>query len=123
MSTFSTRNQESMQFNLADIHFIVITFTLLVLVKLFPKANRRFLFLGMSLFMIALFFGTRIYFNATYQLTSLVDWNQSLRKVTIYRLDAIYYGFVLYYLYSRNCIAEKMNSILFVFLHKKSPHQ
>ncbi len=94
--------------------YIIGPFTLLVLVKLFPKANRRFLFLGMSLFMIALFFGTRIYFNATYKLTSLVDWNQSLRKVTIYRLDAIYYGFVLYYLYSRNCIAEKMNSILFV---------
>lgn len=94
--------------------YIIGPFTLLFLVKLFPKANRRYLFLGTSLFMIALFFGTRIYFNATYELTSIVDWNQSLRKVTIYRLDAIYYGFVLYYLYSRNCIAEKMNSILFV---------
>ena len=93
--------------------YIVGPFALLVLVKIFPKVDRGYLFLGMSLFMIALFFGTRVYFNATHELTSMIDWNESLRKVTIYRLDAIYYGFILFYLYSSNRIAEKMNSILF----------
>lgn len=94
--------------------YIIGPFTLLFLVSIFPNANRRYLFLGMSLFMIALFFGTRMHFNATHTLTSIVDWNQSVRKVTIYRLDAIYYGFILYYLYSGNLIVEKWNSVLFV---------
>ncbi|MFN7045452.1 MAG: acyltransferase family protein [Flavobacterium sp.] len=94
--------------------YIIGPFTLLFLVKIFPRVNRRHLFLGMSLFMIALFFGTRFFFNATHELTSLTDWNQSLRKVTIYRLDAIYYGFVLFYLYSRNHIAAEWNLKFFL---------
>ena len=94
--------------------YIIGPFTLLFLIRIFPKCNRRYLFLGMSLFMIVLFFGTRIYFNQTHKLTSIIDWNQSLRKVTIFRLDAIYYGFVLFYLYSRNHIAAKWNFNLFL---------
>lgn len=94
--------------------YIIGPFTLLFLVKIFPQVNRGYLFLGMSLFMIALFFGARIYFNTTHELTSITDWNQSLRKVTIYRLDAIYYGFVLYYLYYKKYITEKLNSSFFV---------
>ena len=94
--------------------YIIGPCTLLLLVKIFPGTNRKRLFLGMSLFMIMLFFGVRLYFNFTYELTSLHQWNESFRKVTIYRLDAIYYGFVLYYLYSNNFIASKWNLYLFL---------
>lgn len=93
--------------------YIIGPCTLLLLVKIFPGANRKHLFLGMSLFMIMLFFGVRLYFNFTHELTSLNQWNESLRKVTIYRLDAIYYGFVLFYLFSNNFIASKWNLNLF----------
>lgn len=63
--------------------------------------------------MIFVFFGTRLYFNYTHQLKSIFDWNESLRKVSIYRLDAIYYGFILYYLYAKNYIKKSWNRVLF----------
>jgi peptidoglycan/LPS O-acetylase OafA/YrhL len=64
--------------------------------------------------MIFVFFCTRLYFNYTHDLQSITDWNQSLRKVTIYRLDAIYYGFILYYLYSQKKIDKKWNKPLLI---------
>ena len=93
--------------------YIIGPFSLLLLVKLFPKVKRRYFFLVVSLFMIVLFLGVRLYFNSIHELTSIVDWNESLRKVTIYRLDAIYYGFVLFYFYSRNHISGKWSLIFF----------
>jgi peptidoglycan/LPS O-acetylase OafA/YrhL len=94
--------------------YIIGPFSLFFLIKVFPKVKRRYFFLGMSLLMIALFLVSRFYFNAIHELTSITDWNESLRKVTIYRLDAIYYGFVLFYLYSSNHIAGKWNLIFFL---------
>ena len=94
--------------------YIIGPFFLLLLVKVFPKSKRRHLFLWMSFFMIFVFFCTRLYFNYTHDLQSITDWNQSLRKVTIYRLDAIYYGFILYYLYSRKKIDKKWNKPLLI---------
>jgi peptidoglycan/LPS O-acetylase OafA/YrhL len=94
--------------------YIIGPFFLLLLVKVFPKSKRRHLFLWMSFFMIFVFFCTRLYFNYSHDLQSITDWNQSLRKVTIYRLDAIYYGFILYYLYSRKKIDKKWNKPLLI---------
>jgi peptidoglycan/LPS O-acetylase OafA/YrhL len=93
--------------------YIIGPFSLLLLVKLFPKVKRRYFFLVVSLFMIVMFLGVRLYYNSIHELTSIVDWNESLRKVTIYRLDAIYYGFVLFYFYSRNHISGKWSLIFF----------
>ena len=43
----------------------------------------------------------------------MFSWNESLRKVTIYRLDAIYYGFVMYYLFDKNYFNETYTHLLF----------
>ena len=95
--------------------YIIGPILLLLLVKSFPAKKRNILFLGVSFFMIFVFFCTRLYFNYTHELKSLTDWNESLRKVSIYRLDAIYYGFILYYLHAKDYIKKSWNKALFCF--------
>ncbi|MFC7774157.1 acyltransferase family protein [Flavobacterium sp. GCM10027622] len=94
--------------------YIIGPFTLFFLIRLFPNKKRSLLFLWMSLFIITVFFFVRMYYHFHNDTTSIYDWNENLRKVSIYRLDAIYYGFVLFYFYSKREITKKWDSILFV---------
>ena len=94
--------------------YILGPIVLLLFVKIFPNIKRKYLFLGMSLLMIVTLFVLRIYFNSSHAITSITDWNQSVRKVTVYRLDAIYYGFILYYLLNNGVIKSTYNQILFI---------
>ena len=94
--------------------YIIAPFFIFFLIKLFPNKSRSLLFLWVSLLVIGLLTFVRIQFHFTHTLTSLVNWNESLRKVTLYRLDAIYYGFILCYCLSKNYHNEKYNKLLFV---------
>jgi peptidoglycan/LPS O-acetylase OafA/YrhL len=80
--------------------YIIGPMLLYLLIGLFPKKNRKKLFLGVTLFIIVVFTLTRVYHYSTKTLTDIVDWNESIRKVLIYRLDVVYYGFLLRYLYN-----------------------
>ncbi|WP_309608811.1 acyltransferase [Flavobacterium sp.] len=94
--------------------YIIGPFSLFFLIRLFPNRNKNLLFLLMSLLIIFIFVLVRIQFNYSHKLTSIFSWNQNLRKVTIYRLDAIYYGFVMYYLFHENYIKIIHNQLLFI---------
>ena len=93
--------------------YIIGPFSLFFLIRLFPNKNKNLLFLLMSLLIIFIFVLVRIQFNFSHTLTSMFSWNESLRKVTIYRLDAIYYGFVMYYLFNKNYFNETYTHLLF----------
>jgi peptidoglycan/LPS O-acetylase OafA/YrhL len=93
--------------------YIIAPFSIFLLIKLFPNKNRNILFLIVSILIIIIFILVRIQFNFSHSITSMVDWNESLRKVTIYRLDAIFYGFIMYYFYSKNYLKETYNKMLF----------
>lgn len=95
--------------------YIVGPILLLITVTIIPNIKRHVAFLGISVLMLFLFFSSRIYFNSTKELASFFEWNETLRKVSIYRLDAIYYGFILYYLYAKNYIKESWYKVLFYF--------
>ncbi len=97
---------------------------LFAMVRLSPKSNRNILYLLMSFSMITVFLIVRMVFDSTHIENSMFDWNEKLRKVSIYRLDAIYYGFVLYYLYSKKIFTEAFGLWMFrsgiaalLFLH------
>ena len=74
---------------------------LYVLIRLFPKKNRERFFLYVTLFIIACFTATKVHFYYTHQLADIYEWNESIRKVLIYRLDIVYYGFLLRYIYDK----------------------
>ncbi len=81
--------------------YILGPFLLYGLIRLFPKKNRDAFYLGVTLFIILCFTLTKVYFYRTETLTDIVDWNESIRKVLIYRLDVVYYGFLLWYVYHK----------------------
>jgi peptidoglycan/LPS O-acetylase OafA/YrhL len=81
--------------------YILGPFLLYGLIKLFPKKNREAFFLYVTLFIILCFTATKVWFYYNETLTDIVDWNESIRKVLIYRLDVVYYGFLLRYLYNK----------------------
>ena len=72
------------------------------LILIAPAKKRSQLFLWVTLLIILIFNLSRLYFYLNETLTDLEDWNETIRKVLIYRLDAIYYGFLLYYLYKKH---------------------
>lgn len=83
---------------------------LFLFIWIFPKRDKKVLFLLMSLTIILISLFIRLRFSLTHNMTSIYQWNEALRKVTIYRLDAIYYGFVaLYFInkYESNRAIEK----------------
>lgn len=94
--------------------YIIGPLSLFFLIWVFPKKEKKQLFLNMSLGVIVLFVLIRYQFSLNYAITSIYDWNENLRKVTLYRLDAIYYGFVAYYVINNNFIGEGVRSILFI---------
>lgn len=94
--------------------YIVGPLSLFFLIKFFPKQNKGRLFVVMSILVILVFGFIRFYFNQTHNIQNLTDWNEKLRKVTIYRLDAIYYGFIAFYVISKFEITEKLKLFLFI---------
>jgi len=93
--------------------YIVGPISLFFLIKWFPKQDKGKLFVIMSLLIILIFGLIRYYFNQTHIIHNLSDWNEKLRKVTIYRLDAIYYGFIAFYVVRNYTISDTLKRLCF----------
>lgn len=81
--------------------YIIGPVLLLILIRLFPKKNRSFIYLFVTVIVILCFTATKIFFYKTHTLNNIVEWNENIRKVLIYRLDVVYYGFLLRYTYNK----------------------
>ncbi|AUP78063.1 acyltransferase family protein [Flavivirga eckloniae] len=60
-----------------------------------PKPN---MFLAITLLIILLFIITKIVYNFNEAERTLINWNNSLKSVVIYRIDAVYYGVLAAYI-------------------------
>ncbi|NCP53527.1 MAG: acyltransferase [Flavobacteriales bacterium] len=98
--------------------YILGPFLLFIGIKAFPIIQRKYVYLLVTLVVISAFNFSRIYFYFNYTLSDLIDWDDNIRKVVIYRLDAIYYGFLLRYIYNefKGKILKIKNSLFFIGL-------
>ncbi len=71
------------------------------LIVLFPKKNRDRFYLYVTILILLIFTLTKVYFYYTYEVANISEWNERIRKVLIYRLDAVYWGFLLRYFYNK----------------------
>jgi peptidoglycan/LPS O-acetylase OafA/YrhL len=94
--------------------YIIGPLALFFLIRIFPKKDKKFLFLTMSVIIILIFILVRVRFSMTHNVTSIFQWNESLRKVTLYRLDAIYYGFVAFYFINKHSGSPFFDRLLFI---------
>lgn len=80
--------------------------------------NRAKAFLLASTLMIVIFFVSKLYYYVAYsdEYQTLAFWNTHLKSVVIYRLDAIFYGFLMIYFFEEhNRRIQELKVKLFVF--------
>ncbi|WP_299277173.1 acyltransferase [uncultured Psychroserpens sp.] len=80
--------------------FAYIIGPLLLYMTLFLKLriSRPKLFLMITVLIIFMFFLTKTYYYFNHPQTTMMFWNVNLKAVTIYRIDAIYYGVLAAYI-------------------------
>ena len=88
---------------------------LLFLTSILKKKNSEKLFFLTSLATIVLLTIPKIYYYFNADAISYSDWSLSFRKVVVYRMDSIYYGFLAVYTitYYKNLV-QKHKNILFL---------
>ena len=110
---------ESWSLSVEEYAYILAPLCLIVSFRLLNKFfTRDTLFLGVSVFLVLLFFVFKVKYNSSVNegLQSLSIWNINLKAIVIYRLDAIFYGFILVALFKRFRIQiERKKKILFNF--------
>ena len=90
---------EAWSLSVEEFAYIFAPIVIFILGLIFNK-NKN-IFLIATLFLIALFLMTKVFFYLKHfnSPLSLKYWDDNLKEVVIYRLDAIYYGFIVAYLH------------------------
>jgi peptidoglycan/LPS O-acetylase OafA/YrhL len=106
MSTFFG---ESWSLSIEEFAYILGPILLYLTLILNRNKAKTKLFLGVTVFIIVGFTVSRLFYNSFNQVLNMTFWNTNLKAVVIYRIDAIYYGFLAAYIY------EKYNKLWFNF--------
>ena len=65
------------------------------------RTNKEKVFFQITLLSIFLLFILKMYYFFNIEINTYKDWSSSFRKVVIYRIDSIYFGFILIYLFRK----------------------
>jgi len=81
--------------------FAYVLSPIVMLVFYIVLRSKQRVFLVSTLFLVVIFVLTKVvfYIKNIDELLSIVYWDNSLKEVVVYRLDAIYYGFIIAYLH------------------------
>jgi len=88
---------ESWTLPIEEAAYLIGPIILFVISLLKLKGNPKRIFLGTILLIIGVFITTKIYYSNTTANVNLLQWNTDLKAVVLYRVDAIYYGFLAAY--------------------------
>jgi len=89
---------ESWSLSIEEFAYVIGPLLLLVFFFLMKKTDKAKILLMVSLFIILLMTVFRLVFHLNEEVVDQAFWSQNLRKVVIYRIDSIYYGFVAAYI-------------------------
>lgn len=82
---------ESWTLSVEEWAYFIVPVILFLASKWF-RNNRVTVFVAVVIVLILVFTVSKIYYNATTQNSTLLQWNSSLKSVVIYRIDSILYG-------------------------------
>ena len=89
---------ESWSLPIEEFAYIVGPLLLYLVMLLKLKIKKSRLFVSITILIILFFFCTKVIYNYKFQNTDMIFWNVNLKAVTIYRIDAIYYGVLAAYI-------------------------
>jgi len=85
---------EAWSLSIEEYAYIIGPLILYVLLFLWKKSPKDKLYLVMVFIIIFAITYFRIQYHNNYNLDTFETWSQNIRKVVIYRIDSIYYGFI-----------------------------
>ncbi|MDO7173824.1 acyltransferase family protein [Mariniflexile sp. AS56] len=88
---------ESWSLSIEEYAYIWGPFLLFLLISVLKKISTQYLYLVVTVFIIGCVTVFRYHFHTEHVITSGQEWSHQLRKVVIYRIDSIYYGFIAAY--------------------------
>lgn len=122
LQNFSTTHipffPESWSLSVEEYAYLIAPLSLFSFLGIFKKqkhVTREKLFLYTSLLLVILFLITKIIYNiVNHDISQNLElWNSNLKALVIYRLDAIFYGFVLVYFFETNkALIKRLKNIL-----------
>jgi peptidoglycan/LPS O-acetylase OafA/YrhL len=109
---------EAWSLSIEEFAYLLLPFLLFLSVMLFKKGNSELLFFRTSMLVIIILtiFKMVYYFDSS--INTYHEWSTSFRKVVIYRMDSIYYGFIAVFCVKRfsNFVESKKNILLILGL-------
>lgn len=116
---------EAWSLSIEEYAYLILPFLFYLVFHIFKSANpvRIFVLVTCALLLVLFFFKLKFYLK--YEMSDWKSWTYTYRKVVIYRLDSIYMGFLLVYLYRRFTIFFNdyrktlcaVSVVLFIMLH------
>jgi peptidoglycan/LPS O-acetylase OafA/YrhL len=91
-SKMATFFPESWSLSVEEWAYLILPISLLTFSFLFKPKNKNRFFLLIIVLLIMLFIGLKIGHQINTKITTLDEWNESVKAVMIYRLDAIFIG-------------------------------
>jgi len=107
---------ESWSLPIEEFAYIIGPLLLYLVLFLKFKMSKKYLFLLVTLLIITVFIVTKIVYNVNDEVKNLIHWNVNLKAMTIYRIDAIYYGVLAAWLSFNYQVSWKKHKWLFLFL-------
>lgn len=86
--------KESWSLSIEEFAYIIGPLLLVILFVCFKHLNKTRLFIVMTIFVIVAVTVGRYIYYLNYDFMNYNDWSRHIRKVVVYRVDSIYYGFM-----------------------------
>ncbi|MEY8870204.1 acyltransferase family protein [Meridianimaribacter flavus] len=99
---------EAWSLSIEEYAYLLLPFLLYLSFFMLQKQHKK-LFLRVTLIMIVALFAFKISYYFNTNVTSYKDWSSGFRKVVLYRMDAIYFGFLLVYIMNTYATFFKQN--------------
>jgi len=98
---------EAWSLSVEEYAYLLVPLTLYFCLSFFKNTDRNKLFLYVTVILILVFLGIKINYFYTAHINTYTEWSASFRKVVVYRMDAIYVGFLVIYFIKKILISLK----------------
>lgn len=93
---------ESWSLSIEEFAYVIIPVLFLLSIHVFQSVSKYKIFIVVTLTVIVTVFLARLFFYLENDITSYKHWSSQVRKVVVYRIDSIYYGFLAAYIFHKS---------------------
>ena len=105
---------EAWSLSIEEYAYILLPIILFLNLNIFKTKNPLGVFLGTTVLVIAVLYVFKLNFYYNSNISNYSEWSSSFRKVVVFRLDAIYYGFLMIYFNTKYKFFEANSTLLLI---------